>query len=356
MEERMTVCRKLFGPAAAALCLMLGLPDAARMARAGSLSSSVLGMLPKNLGEVGYADLKTARQASWFPQLQAQILPLRFQRFEEFLRSAGVDPDKQVEEVVWAVASSPKQAPAGAPGGAQAPGADAPPPQKYSGEEVVGIALGSFTPDITEQFFKKQKLPSVSVRGYTLYAFGSGVSPGDLFFFFLDSNTAAFGHREMIEALIGVRFGDEESFFKNDTLSPLVEEVNGQGTLWVALGQEYAHTSIERLMPEAAQFPGATDLLGRVKGMTATLQTSSGLDAQVTPHCGSTNDAITLAQLLQAGLMYRRYQAAQNNPDLTRVIDSTSVSADGDHLRIRTQLSDDAVSTLMKGQGISFLR
>ena len=347
----MTVCRKLFGPAAAALCLMLGLAGAARVACAGSVSSSVLGMLPKNLGEIGYADLKTARQASWFPQLQAQVLPLRFQRFEEFLRSAGVDPDKQVEEIVWAVASPPKQPPAGS---APTPGTDPAPPQKYSGEEVVGIALGNFTPDITELFFKKQKLPSVSVRGYTLYAFGSGVSAGDLFFFFLDSNTAAFGHREMIEALIGVRFGDEESFFKNDTLSPLVEEVNGQGTLWVALGQEYAHTSIERLMPEAAQFPGATDLLGRVKGMTATLQTSSGLDAQVTPHCGSTNDAITLAQLLQAGLMYKRYQAAQNNPDLTRVIDSTSVSADGDHLKIRTQLSDDTVSTLMKGNGISF--
>jgi hypothetical protein len=347
----MTACRKLLSPAAAVVCLLAAMAGVARVAQAGSLSSSVLGMFPKNLGELGYVDLKSARQASWFPQFEAQVLPLRFRRFEEFLRSAGIDADKQVDEIAWAAVLPPKQSPGGS---SPAPaGNESAQPQNYTGEGVVGIALGSFTPDLTEQFFKKQKLPSVTVRGYTLYAFGSGVSAGDMFFFFVDSNTIAFGHRQPLEALIGVRFGDEESFFKNDTLSPLVEEVNGQGTLWVALGREYAHASIARLMPEATQFPGAADLLGRVKGMTATLQTSSGLDAQVTPHCGSTNDAITLAQLLQAGLMYKRYQAAQNNPDLTRVIDSTSVSTDGDHLKVRTQLSDDVVSTLLKGNGIS---
>jgi len=312
-------------------------------ARAGSLSSSVLGMLPKNLGEVGYADLKTARQASWYPQFEAQVLPLRFQRFEEFLRSAGVDP-KQVEEIAWAVALPAQPAPTGSPSASGESGQ----PQKFTGDQVVGIALGNFTPDATERFFKKQKLPSDTVHGYTLYAFGSGVSPGDLFFLFLDSNTAAFGHREMLEALIGVRFGDQESFLRNETISPLVDEVNGQGTMWVALGREYAHRSIERLIPEAAQFPGAADLLGRVTGMTATLQMGTGLDAQVVPRCGSTSDAVTLAQLLQAGLLYKRYQAVQSNPDLARAIDVTSVSADGDRLKIRTQLPDDLLQALLK--------
>ena len=346
----MTLRRKLVGPASATLCLVMSLAGVVRIARAGSLSSSILGMLPKNLGEVGYADLRSARRAAWFPQFEAQVLPLRFERFQEFLRSAGLDVDKQVEEIAWAAALPPKP-PSGktsAPAGDQAA-----PAQKFSGEQVVGIALGSFTPDVTAQFFTKQKLPSVTVRGYTLYAFGSGVSAGDLFFFFLDSNTVAFGHREILEALIGVRFGDEESFLENDTLSPLVDEVNGQGTLWVALDSEYARTSIGRLMPEVEQYPGAASLLARVKGMTASLQIDTGLDSQVIPHCGSASDALTLAQLLQAGLLYKRYQAAQNNPDVARAIDATSVSADGDHLKIRTQLSDDLLSALLKSSGFS---
>jgi len=332
--------------AATLACFVLALTFSAR---GGSLSTSVLGMFPKNMGEIGYANLKTARQAAWFGQFESLILPSRFQRFRDFLRSTGVDPDEQIEEVAWAATSLAK--PAVAPGGAT--GADNGGTQRYTGQEVVGIALGSFTPDRVDQAAKKQHLPIATVRGYSLYAFGSGISPGDLFFFFLDTNTIAFGHREVLEALIGVRFGEEESFLQNETLWPLVNEVNGQGTLWVALDKDSAHTSIERLVPEAAQFPGASDLLARVKGMTATMQMDSGLDAQVTPVCGSPADAQTLAQILQAGLLFKRYQLAQTNPDAAKVIDDTGVSSDGDRLKVHTQVPDDLVQTLMKS-GLSF--
>jgi hypothetical protein len=341
----MIVRRKQFGPVATALCLVLALAGVARVAHAGSVTSSVLGMFPKDVSEVGYADLKTARQATWFAQFEGQVLPTRFSHFERFLTSAGIDANKQVDEVIWAV-SSPSPPPSS--GGAASTGDAAAQLQKFSGEQVVGIALGSFSPDVVDSFFTKQKLPTATVRGYTLYAFGSGVSPGDLFFFFLDSNTVAFGHRELLETMIGVHFGDVDSFLSNDTLYSLVNEVNGQGTLWAALDKKYAQLSIGRLMPEAAQFPGAADLLARVKSMTVTIQMDTGLDAQVTPQCASTGDAMTLAQLLQAGLLFKRYQAATANPDVARAIDATSISADGDNLKIRTQLSDDLLQTLLQ--------
>ncbi len=74
---------------------------AAPAARAGSLSTAVIGMFPKDIGEFAYADLKTARKYSWFPQLREQMLPSRFRDFEKFLASAGVDPNTQVEELAW---------------------------------------------------------------------------------------------------------------------------------------------------------------------------------------------------------------------------------------------------------------
>jgi len=336
----------LLGRSASLLCFVFALCFGAR---GSSLSTSVLGMFPKNMGEIGYANLKSARQTAWFPQFEAQALPLRFRRFEEFLRSAGVDADTQVEEVAWGATSLAK--PPVTPGEASTP--DNGGTQAYTGQQVVGIALGSFTPDLVDQAAKKQMLPTITVRGFTLYAFGSGISPGDLFFFFVDSNTIAFGHRDVLEALIGVRFGEQDSFLQNETLWPLVSEVNGQGTLWLALDKDSAHLSIERLIPEAAQFPGASDLLGRVKGMTVTLQVDSGLDAQVTPLCGSPADAQTLAQLLQAGLMYKRYQLAQTNPDAAKLIDDTSVSSDGDHLKVHTQAPNELVQTLLKS-GLAF--
>jgi len=349
------ISRRLAGPCAALVFLVVALGGVGRLAHAGTLSSSVLGMFPKNVGEIGYADLKTARQADWFAQFESQVLPTRFSHFERYLVSAGMDLHKQVEEIVWAAAAPQRpDASAGGSVGNAAPGGPPNQPQKFSGEEVVGIALGSFQPDVIDSFFKNQKLPTATVRGYTLYAFGSGTSPGDLYFFFFDSNTLAFGHREPLEALIDIRFGDAESFLANDTLNNLVSEVNGQGTLWAALDKTYAQETIGRLLPDLAQFPGAQPLLGRISGMTIAVQTDPGVDAQITPHCATTDDALTLAQLLQAGLLYKRYQVNQYNADMAKAIDATSVSADGDHLKIRTQLTNDLLTALLRSNAFSF--
>src|ERR1700691_288468 len=72
-------------------------------ARAGSLSTEVVGMFPRNAGEVAYADLRQARQLTWFPRLQEQMLPERFRQFEKVLTSAGMDPNSDVEELAWAL-------------------------------------------------------------------------------------------------------------------------------------------------------------------------------------------------------------------------------------------------------------
>ena len=48
---------------------------------AGSLSTAIIGMFPKQVGEFAYADLKSARKYPWFPQLREQLLPSRFRDF-----------------------------------------------------------------------------------------------------------------------------------------------------------------------------------------------------------------------------------------------------------------------------------
>src|SRR5580692_4359468 len=168
------------------VALMLFTP---KPARAGRLAADTIALFPKEIGEFAYADLKKARSLSWFPQLQEQLLPDRFKQFERFLASAGIDPNSQVEELAWGLV------PEGVTAKTGATGSDAVP----TGEEIVGVALGNFNPSSAESYFKQQKLPTFKARGYTLYAFGSGAGPTDLFFLFIDSSTAAFGHRKLLE-------------------------------------------------------------------------------------------------------------------------------------------------------------
>jgi len=89
--------------------------------------------------------------------------------------------------------------------------------------------------------------------------------PNDLFFFFIDSNTAAFGQRQELEKLIGLRFGEGEGLYSNANLSSLVNQVNGSGTVWAVLDPAYTRLAMQQLVPETSQFPAAAQLTSKLK-------------------------------------------------------------------------------------------
>jgi hypothetical protein len=322
--------------AACILCAMMLL--SAKPVRAGRLGSDIIALFPKEVGEFAYADLKKARTMKWFPQLQEQMLPDRFRQFEKFLASAGVDPNSQVEELAWGLVAE------GVTSKTEGVGSSAVP----TGEQIVGVALGNYNPENTEAYFKQQKLPTFKARNYTLYAFGSGSGANDLFFFFIDSSTAAFGHRALLEKMIEVRFGTEEGLLRNDKFSPLVNEANGGGIVWAVLNPAYTRLAMQQLAPEVQQFPDAAKLVTRMQNMLINVDASSGIDGKFQAVCGSTEDANALGQLLQMGLLYKQYQAKQENPDMAQLLNQATVTPSGDRIVVRMTLTDDQMASLIR--------
>ncbi len=312
------------------LCMLPG------RARAGSLGSDILSMFPKDSGEMAYADLKEARTFPWFNQLKEQMLPAKFRDFETFLSSAGIDPNTQVTELAWALV--PSQSKDDKTAGGSVPSVDS----------IVGVALGQFQPASAEAYFTSKKLPIVKVRTFSLFAFGGGSGPNDLFFFFIDSNTAAFGQRAQLEKMIGVRYGEGQGLYANTDFSALVDQANGSGTVWAVLNPAYTRLAMSQLVPETAQFPAAAQLTAKLKAMTIIIKGGSGVDATFEAVCGSPDDANTFAALLQAGLMYRKYQVGNTNPDLGALLDSASVAPAGDRLDVKLSLSNDQMQSLIK--------
>jgi hypothetical protein len=312
-------------------------------ASAGRLGADVIALFPKEVGEFAYADLKKARTMPWFSQLQEQMLPDRFRQFEKFLASAGVDPNTQVEELAWGLVAE------GVTSKNEGVGSTAVP----TGEHVVGIALGNFNPESTEAYFKRQKLPTFKARNYNLFAFGTGSGPSDLFFTFIDSSTAAFGHRSVLEKMIEVRFGTEEGLLRNDKFFPLVNEANGSGVVWAVLNPAYTRLALQQLAPEVQQFPEALKLVTRMQNMIINVNASGGVDGKFQAVCGSTDDANTLAQLVQAGFLYKRYQA-KDNPEMAQLLDQARVSPSGDRVVLTMALSDDQITSLIRHNTFSF--
>lgn len=292
---------------------------------AGSVSTNVIGMFPKNTAEFAYADLKSARKLTWFAAVQKQLLPSHLQQFEQFLASAGVDPNTQVEELAWGTLLA----------------ADG------SADQILGVAIGQYDPSSTEDRFKAQKIPMFEVHGYHLYAFGSGASSNDIFFFFIDSNTAAFGYRSALEKLIDVRMGTTESLLTNDKIFPLINEANGTGLIWAVLDKTSTHLAMQQLLPQAQQFPQAAAIIGRLHAMTIAISADSGVDAKFQAVCDSVDDANLLGAAMQAGVMYRRYQEAQSNPALAGALDQVRVTPTGDRVKIDLPVSQDQLTSLI---------
>jgi hypothetical protein len=318
-----SIARSAISGLLAAALVLSTVTIAPKRAAAGTLSTAIIAMFPKNVGEFAYADLKAARKFSWFSQLNDQVLPPRFKQFEQFLGTSGVDPNSQVEEIAWANITSGK------------------------GDDTVGIALGQFDPSAAETKLKAQKVPVFEVQGFHLYAFGSGAAAGDILFVFFDANTAAFGNRSVLEHLINVRMGGEETLLTGK-LFPLISEANGNGIIWGILDKDHTHLAMQQLVPQASQFPQAAAIIERMHAMIININADDGVDAHFQAVCDSVDDANLLSAAMQAGLMYRRYQEAQTNPALAKTIDQVRVTPSGDRLKVDAPISQEQLMSLIQ--------
>jgi hypothetical protein len=309
----------------------------------GGVSADTIALFPKNTGEVGYVDLKSARGEKWFPALREQMLPEKFKQFEKFLASAGVDPNSQVDELVWGLIPQTMTK------NDQGATTDVP-----SSEQTIGIAMGNYNPESTEAYFKQQNLATSKIENFTVFAFGSGSDSGDLCFVFLDASKAVFGQKPLLEKLLNIRAGKEDGLLRNEPMSSLINEVNGSSVVWAVLDPGYTRLAMSQLAPEVQQFPESAALVQRMQAMVITATAGTGVDGKFQAVCGSSQDANTLSQLMAAGLLYKKYEASKNNPDLAQLLDQANVSPSGDRVVIALSVSDDQMTSLIRRNTFAF--
>jgi len=306
------------------------------VARAGSLTTEVVGIFPRDAAEFAFADLRQARSLAWFPELQRQVLPDQLRQFEQLLASPGMDRDSLVEELAWAVVSSGSQ-----PQPSQSSGAPA-------AEETVIVALGQFSPESTDAYFKAQKRTVVNVRDYLLYPLSGGYGDKGLFFCFMDSTVAVLGGRKELERVIGIRYGEEQSLLSNTDLAPLISQSNGRSVVWGALSAPQARLEMQELVPLIQEFPQSQQLLSKLLAFTLEIDAGTGIQARFEVVCASSDDASIFAALLQGDLRYQASRAGKSNQDVPGFFDQAKVAPSGDRLDVTLELTDDQVVSLIQ--------
>ena len=85
-----------------------------------------------------------------------------------------------------------------------------------------------------------------------------------------------------------------------------------------------------------------------MQNLILNIQASGGIDGKFQAVCGSTDDANTLAQLMQLAFVYQQYQAKQQNPELADLLGQAQVNPSGDRVVLRLALTDDQMTSLIK--------
>jgi hypothetical protein len=81
---------------------------------------------------------------------------------------------------------------------------------------------------------------------------------------------------------------------------------------------------------------------------------NDGLDLQLRAESGSPQNALLFSQVLQAALLVRSYQAREENPALSEVVDKTGIAANGSEVGISLSLTDDQLKSLIAHDTFSF--
>ena len=167
----------------------------AKRSSAGSLSTRVIGMFPKEVGEFAYADLKSARKFPWFSAAA---------------RTAAAEPLPPVRAV-----PRPRRAWTRTPRSTSSPGAGSL-PDKGAARKSSALRWDRSIPLRPKPVSSSRNCRCSTCTATISTPSAAAPDPTDILFTFIDSNTAAFGAAAALEKLIDVRTGAAESLLTND--------------------------------------------------------------------------------------------------------------------------------------------
>ena len=243
---------------------------AQQAARAG------LASFPADTQQVAYANFAQLRSSPDYPQIRQHVLYQQLRAFQRFLRSVGVDLEKDVDELMLGWRG-----------------------QSLSGAGSFGVAAGRFEPDKVRQYFTQTQLPIRSYAGFDIFAFGSGTDPEDTFFAFLDPSLAAFGRLHDLKALLDVREGSANALDTNQTFQSYESELEAAAPQWgILTGKAAANVATPWLTGGKGTTVDMTAFLEPVQAVLYRVDWDGGFTAHIDVVCKTPENAAGLLQLL----------------------------------------------------------
>jgi hypothetical protein len=297
-----------------------GLLRAQEAARAG------LASFPADTQQVAYSSFAQLRSSPDYPQIRQHVLYQQFRGFQEFLRSLGVDLEKDVDEVMLGWRG-----------------------ESLSGPGSFGVAAGRFESDKVRELFTQTRLPVQSYAGFDLYAFGSGADPADTFFTFLDSSLAAFGRLRDLRALLDVREGLADALDTNQTLRSYEAELEETAPQWgILTGKAAANVAAPWVSGGKKNTIDMTAFLQPVQAVLYRVDWDGGFFAHISLVCKTEESAAGLFKLLNILKSAPTFSASGGGPGSASLLQNLDAHQNGSRLELSASGPAEALDQLLK--------
>lgn len=285
-------------------------------AAAAPLSNNARTVVPAAVQQIISVDYRDLRDSPAARALKDRVMPDNIKQFENALRGAGIDPDKDVEQLTFV---------------------------SYRGAKgilrSVGIAQGPFK---QRDFLVKMKAKKIKPEKYLLsyiYPMGSGMQ-----LVFLDPTTILFGDNAAIKGAIDVRDNGAESVSTNNTIDDLITSVGGS-PIWSVLDQAGTQNMMRSALGQASSVADFDVVKKRLLASDYVMNFANGVTFDLSVKTSDPVTAGTMAGLLKAGVLYRKMSGSATEKV---ALESTTVDSSNDMLQMHFKTDDQRFEALLK--------
>jgi len=285
------------------------------LAYAMPLNSSARAVVPADLLQLISVDYRALKDSSTAMALKQQLLPDNLKQFETALKNIGLDPDKDVDTLAFAVFRAGKQ-----------------------GTKGIGVASGPFN---MKAVLKKMKLQRYVPKKYhtsDLYPMDGG-----LVMSFLDDSTLLFGEPAAVRVALDTRDGEVLNLDTNGNMADMMTSVDAS-PVWSILDQSGTQNMMRSALGDAAKVADYDTIKKRLVGSHYTMSFNSGVNFDSAIVTSDSLSAGTLSALVKAGILYKKMSAT---PTEKMAMDDVTVDSDGSNVRIRFKSNDQQFQSFM---------
>lgn len=283
---------------------------------AAPLSSNARTVVPAAIQQIISVDYGTLRNSPTARALKDRVLPENLKQFESALRAAGIDPDKDMEQLTFVSYRIPKV-----------------------GLRSIGIAQGPFK---QKEFLAKMRLKKIKPEKYLLsymYPMGSGMQV-----VFLDPTTIVFGEISSLKPAIDVRDSGAESLESNSDINGLISDVDSS-PVWSVLDQLGTQNMMRSALGQASSIADYDVIKKRLMASDYVMNFNSGVTFDLNVKTSDAMTAASLASLMKAGVIYRKMNAT---PTEKLALESTTVDNSNQMLEMHFKTDDQRFQSLLK--------